>query len=387
MKGEFFPPGSFLEQYINQFQSNPIVYRAKLRSFEQYNALTIDSAQEEWRFAQQSEINWDMLFTAPKSEPYYRDYGNTITIEDHQLAHSLINHEYSAEHQTKLSALLFCLSQQTIIIRIPVGVGALDAIYLSSQKFAACSALIIIVEKNASVTIVDMIDHAMIALRTITIYVGQNARCTIIHEQQKSTIDRVTYTHTVLYADKDSFVENVYFAAESGIMRSWVYTVLQGEGASVNIHGLCAAFDNGQITCITRQKHDAESTKSGVHIQGLVANQAQMIYAGTIFIAQGSIYSDAKQLNKTIVLSEYARAVSIPRLEVLANTVSCKHGSATDYLLPEQILFLQSRGIEERKSRLLLLEAFLHQGLDNASAYVQERGFAYCQKILQELLS
>ncbi|MCP6768902.1 SufD family Fe-S cluster assembly protein, partial [Klebsiella pneumoniae] len=62
--------------------------------------------------------------------------------------------------------------------------------------------------------------------------------------------------------------------------------------------------------------------------------------------------------NKNLLLSNTAKVVSVPSLEVLTNSVQCKHGTATSCYNEEQLVYLQSRGIPEQKAKELLLTGF-----------------------------
>ena len=59
------------------------------------------------------------------------------------------------------------------------------------------------------------------------------------------------------------------------------------------------------------------------------------------------------------MLSDKARADVIPELEVLADDVSANHGAASAPLDPEQVFYLQSRGLDKKESRDIIVEGFL----------------------------
>ena len=82
-------------------------------------------------------------------------------------------------------------------------------------------------------------------------------------------------------------------------------------------------------------------------------------YHGTIRVEQDAAWYVASQNNKNILLiSNDARAVSVPSLEVLTNEVQCFHGSASGRCDDEQLFYLQSRGIDKKQAHRLLLQAF-----------------------------
>lgn len=52
-----------------------------------------------------------------------------------------------------------------------------------------------------------------------------------------------------------------------------------------------------------------------------------------------------------------------PELEIFANDVKCKHGATVGQLDREALFYLRSRGIPERESRRMLIQAFANQAL------------------------
>ena len=68
--------------------------------------------------------------------------------------------------------------------------------------------------------------------------------------------------------------------------------------------------------------------------------------------------TDAYQLSKVILLSEDAYFHSKPELKIYADDVKCSHGSTIGPFDNEEIFYLRTRGINEKKARSLLIKAF-----------------------------
>ena len=58
------------------------------------------------------------------------------------------------------------------------------------------------------------------------------------------------------------------------------------------------------------------------------------------------------------MLSENARADSIPGLEILADDVRCTHGATVGKINPDLVFYLQSRGIPADEAERLVVEGF-----------------------------
>ena len=71
--------------------------------------------------------------------------------------------------------------------------------------------------------------------------------------------------------------------------------------------------------------------------------------------------TDAYQTNRNLLLSNTAEANSLPGLEILADDVKCSHGATVGRLDEDQLFYLMSRGISERKAQELLVFGFFEE--------------------------
>jgi Fe-S cluster assembly protein SufD len=135
--------------------------------------------------------------------------------------------------------------------------------------------------------------------------------------------------------------------------------ILVGVGADAHITGayMLDALHKAQIT--TLQHHVVPHTQSRLLMKGLLRDSAQAQYYGTVRIEKDAQGSCASQENKNILLSNNARVVSVPSLEVLTHDVQCSHGSAIGRFDDEQLFYAASRGVDEKSAQYLLSNAFL----------------------------
>jgi Fe-S cluster assembly protein SufD len=137
-----------------------------------------------------------------------------------------------------------------------------------------------------------------------------------------------------------------------------VECILRGEYADARIIGayLLDASHKAQIT--TLQHHIVPHTNSTLVMKGLLRDSAHAQYHGTVRIEKDARGSCASQENKNMLLSNTARAISVPSLEVLTHEVQCSHGSAIGRFDDEQLFYAASRGIDEKGAQQLLANAF-----------------------------
>lgn len=134
--------------------------------------------------------------------------------------------------------------------------------------------------------------------------------------------------------------------------------LLQEEGASARIVGAYIGSASNAIEIKSFQHHEVPYTSSVLIMKGALYDAAHADYRGTIRVDQKAHGAHASQENKNILVSNAARAVSIPNLEVLTNDVKCFHGSAIGTIDTEQLFYAASRGIDEKTAQRILLKAF-----------------------------
>ena len=84
------------------------------------------------------------------------------------------------------------------------------------------------------------------------------------------------------------------------------------------------------------------------------------MWIGDVLIGSDAVGTDSYEANRNLVLTEGARADSIPNLEIETGDIQgAGHASATGRFDDEQLFYLQARGIAEEEARRLVVIGFL----------------------------
>jgi Fe-S cluster assembly protein SufD len=142
------------------------------------------------------------------------------------------------------------------------------------------------------------------------------------------------------------------------LVRNDVNAVLGAEGCECTLNGLYMARDKQMIDNHTRIDHAKPHCTSHELYKGILDDQARGVFNGKIYVHQDAQKTDAKQTNKTLLLSEDAVINTKPQLEIFADDVKCTHGATVGQLAEEAIFYLRSRGIGREDARSLLTFAF-----------------------------
>ncbi len=130
-----------------------------------------------------------------------------------------------------------------------------------------------------------------------------------------------------------------------------------GAQAQVKVLYLCRADEKVRIRVVMH--HLAPECHSTQLINGIAGGQADVRFDGTIVVAPGAQKTEAYQENHNIVLTQEAKVVTKPQLEIYADDVKCSHGATVGQLNADELFYMRSRGIPESEARTLQMLSFL----------------------------
>src|ERR1700752_3798288 len=83
-----------------------------------------------------------------------------------------------------------------------------------------------------------------------------------------------------------------------------------------------------------------------------------------IKVDPGAQKTDGYQRDDNLILSEEARADSIPGLEIQADDVRCTHGSTAGRVDDDQVFYARCRGLTKREAIRMIVGGFFQQVFD-----------------------
>ena len=105
----------------------------------------------------------------------------------------------------------------------------------------------------------------------------------------------------------------------------------------------------------------------------------RVVSAGLIRIEKGAASAAAYQANRNLVLSDKAKATSIPMLEIDNNDVRCTHGATVGPVDPMSLFYLESRGIPKAVAQRMIVQGFFGEVIDRIP-------FEQARKLVEEEL-
>lgn len=161
---------------------------------------------------------------------------------------------------------------------------------------------------------------------------------------------------------------------KTGKAKADVHVRLVGEGAETVLSGAVIADGEQDVEKHILVEHIAEGCTSDMLYKQVLSGKSCGLVHGKVLVQPGAQKSASEQTLANLCVSQNARALSQPMLEIYADDVKCNHGSTIGKLDETALFYMRQRGIPEVEARLLLQHAFVNDVLQRiASEELRER--------------
>jgi Fe-S cluster assembly protein SufD len=172
------------------------------------------------------------------------------------------------------------------------------------------------------------------------------------------------FAHQKGLVDRDAALQWTIGALGSRLAKVNQHVALVGPGADTQVNGVMFTEGKQHLAYHTLQHHEAPSCHSDLRYKGALQDKSRLVWRGMIKVDQGAQKTDGYQRNDNLMLSEEARADSIPGLEIEADDVRCTHGATTGRVDDEQIFYCRCRGLTRKEAIRTVVTGFFQQVFD-----------------------
>ncbi|AGH80495.1 Iron-regulated ABC transporter permease protein SufD [Psychromonas sp. CNPT3] len=166
------------------------------------------------------------------------------------------------------------------------------------------------------------------------------------------------FSHNDFHLGRDTKVRSLCFLLSGDLIRHHTSSRLKGENSHLSMHSLSLPKGKQTYDSRTYLEHQATYCQSLQIHKFIVQDQAVGVFNGMIKVAKDAIKTDAQMQDHNLLLSDTCQINSKPQLEIYADDVKCSHGCTTGTLNKEQIFYMQSRGISQKRAKKILTLAF-----------------------------
>ena len=221
---------------------------------------------------------------------------------------------------------------------------------------------VVTVGANASATIViKHTGHAQLS-ELLSVIVGPGARVKLVTLQLWSD-DAVHLAQHDAVVGKDAQFTHIAITLGGKIVRLNSNVSYDGPGGEAQMLGLYFADAGQHLEHRTYVDHNTPNATSDVLYKGaLQGKDARSVWIGDVLIRPEAKGIDTYELNRNLVLTEGARADSVPNLEIETGEIEgAGHASSTGRFDEEHLFYLMSRGIDEKTARRLVVRGFFNE--------------------------
>jgi len=227
-----------------------------------------------------------------------------------------------------------------------------------------------VVEDGAIAKIVEA-QHSLTDAQTFTNTVGEafvGAKANLDHYLIQNEGPSASQVHTRAAQQKEESVYSTQTVTYTGeVVRNNATVEADGTFCESNLFGLCVGKDDMHVDNHTQMDHVQPDCVSNELYKHVLNDESTAVFNGKVLVTRGSQRINAYQQNDTIVLNNESKIYTKPELEIYADDVECSHGATTGQLDEEGIFYLRSRGLSERRARILMLQAFTEEVLSELS--------------------
>jgi Fe-S cluster assembly protein SufD len=252
-------------------------------------------------------------------------------------------------------------------VSVPDGTVVEEPIHLlflatgDGEPFFAGPRNLIVVGRNSSLPIVEsfvsLANNSYFTNVVSEFVLGENAL--VEHDKlqmESAEAYHVSTTHVHQRGTSNFTSNSIAFGGR--LVRNDLSAHLDGEGVECTMNGLSVAAGDQLVDNHTTIDHAMPNCSSHELYKSILDGNSRGVFNGKIIVRKDAQKTDAKQTNRTLLLSDEATIDTKPQLEIFADDVKCTHGATVGQLDEEQLFYLRTRGLGEVAAKDILTYAF-----------------------------
>jgi len=330
----------------------------RVRSYDVADFPVPTGREEEWRFTPLLRLA-GLLDGPPSDGAVEADWSGAVPLErvpreDPRVGSALVPED-------RLAALALDRTEKPALISFARGFVGESPLVLSLRGRGGVAYDHLVVELGSFAEAVLVLDHTGSAAyaANVEVLLGDGASLTLVSLQDWD--DDAVHAGTIAAAvGRDARFRSVVVTFGGDLVRLSPTVRFTGPGGDAELLGLYFADAGQHLEHRLLVDHAVPSCRSRVTYKGALQGEgAHTVWVGDVVIRAEAVGTDTYELNRNLILTDGARADSIPNLEIETGEVAgAGHASATGRFDDEQLFYLQSRGISADAARRLVVRGF-----------------------------
>jgi Fe-S cluster assembly protein SufD len=265
--------------------------------------------------------------------------------------------------QDRIAAVAWNHADTATAVRIPAEAELTEAIHVNIAGLGGRGFGHLVIEAGRHSRGTVIVDHTGAGElgSNVEIVVGDGAELRVVSIQQGDT-DSIHVAQHDAVVGRDARLNHVAVTLGGKVVRLSTNVRYSGPGGDAELLGVYFAESGQHHENRLFVDHEAINCKSNVLYKGALAgDHARSVWIGDVLIRAAAEGTNTFELNRNLVLTDGARADSVPNLEIETGEIEgAGHASATGRFDDEQLFYLQARGIPEDEARRLVVSGFFN---------------------------
>lgn len=227
---------------------------------------------------------------------------------------------------------------------------------------------LVVIEPGASATLI-LCDHTLNPNQyfnnsTTEIFIGENAVLNyyIVQNQHNNA---ASVNSVFIHLEQNARVNTNTITLHGGLIRNNLKVILDGENGEANVYGMAFLDRKQHVDNFTQLVHAKPHCQSNQLYKNVLDDESTGAFSGRINVRRDAQKTNAFQRNNNLLLTDKAQMQTKPQLIIEADDVKCSHGATIGQIDEEALFYLRSRGIEEKQARLMMMNAFSYEVVQN----------------------
>ena len=272
-------------------------------------------------------------------------------------------HVIHFEPAARVSATAFASYEEALVVTVSPETEASRPTVISVRGDDASGAAFghTVIDVGANARAVVVVDHQGSATYAdnVEIVVGDGAFLTLVSVQDWAD-DAVHVSHHQATLGRDARLQHAVVTLGGNVVRVSPAVRYAGPGGDAELLGVYFADAGQHQEHRLFVDHAQPDCRSRVDYKGaLQGDLAHTVWIGDVLIRPEATGTDTYERNRNLLLTDGARADSVPNLEILTGeVVGAGHASASGRLEDHHLFYLMARGIPEDEARRLVIRGF-----------------------------
>lgn len=190
-----------------------------------------------------------------------------------------------------------------------------------------------------------------------------------LHQYEENS-QTLVHQFVVVQQDARAKIGNVWLKGE--ITRNHALIHLQSQESQAEYREVLVGKKHSNWDSNTLSLHAAPNAFSHVISKTILLDESRNVFDGMIKVEKDAQQTNALLECHSMMLSPLASSNNIPGLEIEADDVKCTHKATMAHIEPEELFYLQSRGISKKVAEQMIASGFLESNLTIFSKSIQD---------------